>query len=119
MKPVDADPCVFRSPGDIDECIIVAIYVDDGRVISKDLKRIEILLEHFKQNFDIKVSLLSMFLGIQLNRTTDGSIIARQTLYTRKILEKFNMELAHPVNIPVNVTITKTFAERSLQRSSW
>lgn len=112
MKPVDADPCVFRSSGNIDECIIVAIYVDDGLVISRDSRKIEVLLEQLKQNFDVKVSRLSMFLGIQLNRTTDGSIVARQTLYTRKILEKFNMELAHPVSIPAdnyqNVSMLKT-----------
>lgn len=102
LKSLEADPCVFRSDGSVDSCLILAIYVDDGLVVSKDKEKVQTLLKHLKQEFEIKISTLNMFLGIQLKRCHDGSIIAHQTLYTQKIITRFKMESAHPVTVPAD-----------------
>lgn len=100
LHPTEADTCVFESPGDLNNCLILAVYVDDAIVISKDNNEIEKLLEHLKKELEIKVTNLNMFSGIQLIKEPDGSIIAHQALYTQKLLKTLKMELASPVSIP-------------------
>lgn len=103
LKPTDADACVFTSPGGLDRCLILAIFVDDGLGVSRDTNKINNLLEYLKLHFEIKINKLDMFLIIQISRCTEGSLNVHRGLYTERILDKFNMTQAHTVCIPTDV----------------
>jgi hypothetical protein len=62
------------------------------------------LKREFKITFKTNAS---YFLGFELNRLEDGSIFVSQQAYTQKILERFGMAEAKPVNTPMEVTRKK------------
>lgn len=43
-----------------------------------------------------------LFLGMEIERFPDGSLLINQTEYARKIIERFRMEDAHAVSIPAD-----------------
>lgn len=102
LKPTDSDPCVFRTSGDLSTCVILAIYVDDGIIIPRQKKKVEELLQKLKENFEVKISDLNMFLGIRINNNEDNSKTIHQAMHTEKILSKFNMEHCNPISIPAD-----------------
>lgn len=51
---------------------------------------------------DIKVCLLSLFLGMEIKRCPDGSIFVNQSSYARKVLSRFRMENGNAVTVPAD-----------------
>lgn len=45
---------------------------------------------------------LRLFLGMEIERFPDGSLLVHQKKYARKITERFRMEDAHAVSIPAD-----------------
>ena len=97
----NADPCLFVRKTKTSKLIVV-IYVDDGLVTGIDETEIEEFLNGLKTEFKITVSTAQQYLGIQIVMTPDGSILLHQEAYARKILEKFGMTEAKPVQTPLN-----------------
>lgn len=101
LKQSEADPCVFVSD-DIRVTLYIAIYIDDGLVVSSDKISADKLIKHLQREFEIKISPLGLFLGMQINRQVDGSIFVGQQQYLGKVLERFHMERANSVTIPAD-----------------
>lgn len=80
--------------------MILAIYIDDGLIIARDQDSMNKLLDGLKTEFEITHHKADMFLGIQIERTSDGSIFLHQEAYGKRILERFRLEEANPVTIP-------------------
>lgn len=99
FKESDADPCVFVSHKN-NNTLILAIYVDDGFVVSNNKENIDSVIEHLQREFEIKVMDVSCFLGFEIDKRSDGSIFMHQTAYSKKILAKFRMDECFPVAIP-------------------
>lgn len=99
FKTSDADPCVYVSH-EGNNTIILAIYVDDGFIVSNDKKNIDSVIEHLQREFEIKVMDVNCFLGFEIDKRNDGSIFMHQTAYAKKVLEKFRMDECYPVSIP-------------------
>ena len=97
----NADPCLFVRKTKTSKLIVV-IYVDDGLVTGTDETEIEEFLNGLKTEFKITVSTAQQYLGIQIVVTPDGSILLHQEAYARKILEKFGMAEAKPVQTPLD-----------------
>ena len=97
----NADPCLFVRKTKTSKLIVV-IYVDDGLVTGTDETKVEEFLNGLKTEFKITVSTAQQYLGIQIVMTPDGSILLHQEAYARKILEKFGMTEAKPVQTPLN-----------------
>jgi len=57
------------------------------------------LMEYLKQHFNITEGELNQFLGTEIEQKSDGSIVMHQGSYCKRILEKFNMTEANPVQI--------------------
>ncbi|CAI6359687.1 unnamed protein product [Macrosiphum euphorbiae] len=57
-------------------------------------------MEYLRQHFNITEKELNQFLGTEIVQKSDGSIVMHQGLYCKRILEKFNMTEANPVQIP-------------------
>ena len=82
----ESDPCVFiQSPN-----TIVAVYVDDGFVISPSKDECLRVINDLDQRFKMKRVENGTFLGMELSRVDDG-IIIHQRHYIDKVLARYNM----------------------------
>jgi hypothetical protein len=94
-------PCVFIRKSQKGFCII-SVYVDDLNIIGcKD--DIEEASTYLKAEFEMKdLGRTKFCLGLQIEHLP-GEIFVHQSTYTKKVLERFNMSKAHPVNTPMVV----------------
>lgn len=102
LRATAADPCVFANQ-DNDEKLILAIYIDDGIIISQSQAMIDKLLDSLGTEFEITHDDANLFLGMQIERSPDGLIFLHQETYAKRILERFNMDEANPVTIPADL----------------
>ncbi|KMQ86259.1 retrovirus-related gag-pol polyprotein [Lasius niger] len=100
--PSNADPCVYRI-GKNEDLILIAVYVDDLMIASKDIKRMEQLKINLSQEFEIRdLGEIKHCLGIQFNR--EGNKIAmHQRGYIIDILTRFGMMDSNPVSTPIDI----------------
>lgn len=96
-----ADSCVFVNLEN-NNVLIVAIFVDDGLVAATSSQDINTLIKYLRQHFNITEGELNQFLGTEIEQKSDGSIIMHQGMYCKRILERFNMTDANPVQIPAD-----------------
>lgn len=95
-----SDPCLFtRKRGG--ERIILALYVDDGLIASTSEKETTFFLEEMKKRFKLTTKPATYFLGMEIERQSDGSILLHQKAYANRVLERFGMEECKPVATPI------------------
>ena len=100
FKQSDADPCLFiRKQGE--KKLMLALYVDDGLVAGTDKKELQEFEKELKSEFKITAKPASYFLGLEINRDTEGNIKVGQSAYAKKILEKFGMSQCRPCSTPI------------------
>lgn len=81
--------------------LILAIYVDDGILIGKDIKEMDKLIKSLEREFSIKIEKDPKgFLGMEIKRTKT-SLTLNQALFARQILQRFGMEDAKIVSTTV------------------
>lgn len=99
---IESDKCVFI--GNIsEEKVYLALYVDDGLVISRSTAAINKILQYLKKCFQITIDDANLFVGLQLARNKlTHQISIKQTSYIKKIITKFKMEDAKPSAIPMD-----------------
>ena len=85
----DADPCVFR--GTIDnESALLALFVDDGPIVSKSSPILCKSLKSMKQTFDITIGNQPCLVGVEIKRDNiKKKMFIQQYAYTCKIIDKF------------------------------
>lgn len=101
FKKINSDPCVFINNGK-ETLTILAIYIDDGLLATKDEKLAKKLFQKLGKEFEIVIGNAKFFLGFQIDKQIDGSIIMHQTSYANQLLKRFNMKDANPVTIPAD-----------------
>jgi hypothetical protein len=80
---------------------ILAIHVDDGLHIGRDLEKVDKLLENLKKGFEVTINKnTKTYLGIEMNRTKDGLHLS-QGMYTKQVLERFNMSNCRVFPTPI------------------
>ena len=100
FKVTESDPCLFIRENENSK-ILLALHVDDGLIASSSKEEADKFLSELKQEFKIKISSGNYFLGLEIEKQADGSIIVRQKKYTKSILEKFGMKDCRPVHTPI------------------
>jgi transposase InsO family protein len=98
LQVSDSDPCLFTSK---DRKLLIALYVDDGLVAAQNQSHLSRFLEELKAHFEITVSPVSNFLGLQVTQHDNGSVFVCQEDYTKKMLAKFGMTDCNPVMTPM------------------
>lgn len=101
LKATEADPCVFTDISN-EEKFILALYIDDGMIASTNKDKIKSFLDYLANEFEITVSPLDTFLGVQIKRHADGSLFINQSRYIEKLIKRFRLEEAHDVAIPAD-----------------
>ncbi|KAF2885473.1 hypothetical protein ILUMI_20701 [Ignelater luminosus] len=94
--------------------IYLAIYVDDGLLMSKSSSAIDELISELQQMFKITVNRDNtnlQIVGLQIEQNiSEGTISIHQQAYTTKVLDKFKMTHAEPLSVPVEPGICLTSA---------
>ncbi|UYV85167.1 hypothetical protein LAZ67_X004795 [Cordylochernes scorpioides] len=70
FKTSDADPCIFIGTHN-DSNVILALYVDDGIILSKDKEAIAIIMDELEHAFDITSGSVNFFVGLQIEQSED------------------------------------------------
>ena len=97
----DDCPCVFIKKSTDGFCII-SVYVDDLNIIGTT-RDIEEASAYLKTEFEMKdLGKTKFCLGLQLEHLPEG-VFVHQSTYTKRVLEKFNMEKCHPLETPMVV----------------
>ncbi|UYV67617.1 hypothetical protein LAZ67_5001384 [Cordylochernes scorpioides] len=108
FKTSDADPCIFIGTHN-DSNVILALYVDDGIILSKDKEAIAIIMDELEHAFDITSGSVNFFVGLQIKQSEDRtSIFIHQSSYIDKILSKFNMADCIPASVPMDPSVILT-----------
>ena len=100
LEATDADSCVFINK---ERDLILAIYVDDGLIASRNQQKAQKLKKALQKEFEIQVGPLSHYLGMDVEKKKDGSIFIGQKSYAKQVLKKFQMWDAEPVSIPMDM----------------
>lgn len=113
FKQLLSDQCVFV--GDSNGHIIyLALYVDDGLVLSSSRFAIDSFLANLKEHFHITVDNGEQYVGLNIIRDREnGTITINQVPYIKRVLEKFNMGEAKPIQIPADPGVRLQRAEDS------
>ncbi|UYV72852.1 hypothetical protein LAZ67_10000994, partial [Cordylochernes scorpioides] len=108
FKTSDADPCIFIGTHN-DSNVILALYVDDGIILSKDKEAIAIIMDELEHAFEITSGSVNFFVGLQIEQSEDrASIFIHQSSYIDKILSKFNMADCIPASVPMDPSVILT-----------
>ncbi|UYV71420.1 hypothetical protein LAZ67_8003120 [Cordylochernes scorpioides] len=108
FKTSDADPCIFIGTHN-DSNVILALYVDDGIILSKDKEAIAIIMDELEHAFDITSGSVNFFVGLQIEQSEDrASIFIHQSSYIHKILSKFNMADCISASVPMDPSVILT-----------
>lgn len=100
-----SDNCVY-SKLDGNNLTIIVIYVDDGLVSSNNKQELNNICNLLKQEFELKVHLPQVFVGMEITQSDDRSLISiRQSHYIKVLLKRFKMDECKPVTTPGDTNV--------------
>lgn len=105
LYPLKSDTCIFMNkvPSIGSEgypILIVAIYVDDGLILSNNDNLMTKCIDHIKSRFEIKISKPDNFVGVQI-RMINGTLKINQEQYIKDIISKYELNEAKSISIPM------------------
>uniref|UniRef100_A0A0A9WFE7 Retrovirus-related Pol polyprotein from transposon TNT 1-94 n=1 Tax=Lygus hesperus TaxID=30085 RepID=A0A0A9WFE7_LYGHE len=106
MTPSESDPCVYTR-GKGEGAVILAVYVDDIILTSKDPEKLKILKEKMMDEFRMKdLGKIHYCLGLEFDYDFEkGKLKISQRKYINEILKRFKMETANPISTPLDVNV--------------
>lgn len=102
-----ADNCLyFRGSGDAQESLLV--YVDDLIYTSKTQEQVKKLAKELNKHFKVKnLGDVKVYLGVQIDRTKNGSFLLNQKGKILQMLKKFGMTECAGVRTPMEMGFVK------------
>ena len=100
----NADPCLF-----ISTTVICLVYVDDALLVYKDQSAVDDLTKRMKDEkmlFNVE-SDVAGYLGVLIDRKTDGTIVMKQSGLAKRIIEALHLDDS-------SITITDTPCDKYL-----
>lgn len=100
FNQIESDHCVFY--GKVNRVnVYLALYVDDGLLLSSSGKAIVKVLKLLEERFQITVGDAKQFVGMEIERNCQNRTIKiGQKIYIQKLLERFRLEEANSVSVP-------------------
>ena len=97
------DHCLYMLNFDTDR-VYLLMYVDDLIIAGKSLDKINFIVNKLMARFEIKdKGSLEHFLGLEISYNRNQGILKiHQSNYTRKILNKFNMQNCKNIDTPID-----------------
>ena len=102
-----ADPCIFIKTGGVNELVIVAVYVDDLIIVTKNPQNMADVKEELMQRFKMKdLGKLHHCLGMVINHDEEkGCLLIHQKPYIESMLKRFGLSEAKSVSTPANLSV--------------
>lgn len=95
FKQSDSDACLFAKQLDNGEWIYLLIYVDDIVVVSGDERQMDLLENQLSKHFEISsLGPISQFLGIKVEKSSDGFYSLSQKAFINEIAERHGLDKA-------------------------
>ena len=95
-----SDPCIYVAEGD--DPFIIAVHVDDMILAGTTDATIAQVKQNIAERFEVKdMGMLNYFMGMQVIQES-GKVWIGQPTYTEKVLRRFGMGSAKPVDTPVD-----------------
>jgi len=102
MNPTHSDSCVYT--GKVGGMMVyLALYVDDGLLVSPSMEAIDKVIESLSRKFEVKHGKAIIFVGIEIEQDEKNGIKLSQQKYIKKILQTFGMSDAKPAATPMAV----------------
>ena len=98
----EADCCLFTREVN-GKKILITLYVDDGLIAATDEQLANQFLKDLGDMLKITSKPASYYLGLEISRSTNGSIQISQESYTKKILQRFGLSDCNPVSTPIEM----------------
>lgn len=106
-----SDPCLY-SKFENNKWMYVLIYVDDLLIVHEDDEAITQFGTVINEHFALKdLGEISYYLGIQVERETDGSFLLSQSAKIATILDQFGMKDAKGASTPMDTAYPKLEGE--------
>lgn len=91
FKQLESDKSVYKAI--YNNVVYLALYVDDGLIMSEEGKIIQLILNKLGSMVEIKVSESQCFVGLEIKRNQKKkTTFVSQGSYISRILKRFNME---------------------------
>ena len=101
LKQLKSDPCVYTRL--TSNCnLYLALYVDDGLILSDNQSETQKLIKGLKSKFKITLSSGEKYIGLEIDQAPDGSIVISQEAYVKEVLLRFNMQDCKPIGTPAD-----------------
>ena len=102
LLPVTDDNCLMTMRRG-ESFLAIATVVDDCIIAGNDSKLRDELLSFLESKYTVsRLGNINWFLGVHYRRLTDNSLLATQSAYVDKCLERFKMTDIKPSKIPMN-----------------
>ena len=100
FKSTVSDKCVFV--GNIcDSIVYLALYVDDGLVMSKSINANNKVIKYLQSNFQITSDEANEYIGFEIERDrTKRTLKISQSKYINKLVDRFGMSESKPSSLP-------------------
>ena len=100
FRPCFSDPSIFVTE---DRSLIIGLYVDDMLVLGKDPKAVDAIIQGMKGIWEIKdLGDVDLILGLKVLRDrAKGTLKINQTAYIQSLIDRFRLQDAKPVGLPV------------------
>lgn len=116
-NPTSSDPCVYLINEKDAHPTLLAVYVDDLIIVSKNIDTVNHLKEELSRSLEVKdLGSVKYCIGIEFKRTNKNVILSQES-YVSDLLERFNMSDCKPVKTPVDIN-TKLIKEESSSDTS-
>ena len=95
--------------------LYITVYVDDIKVFCPDDATILLLKEHLQSKYKLKdIGDVTWYLGMEISRLKDGSLLLSQKKYIRDLLIRHGMENCASVTTPMqDLKLSKTSGEHT------
>lgn len=108
FKQSDSDACLFAKQLDNGEWIYLLIYVDDIVVVSGDERQMDLLENQLSKHFEISsLGPISQFLGIKVEKSSDGFYSLSQKAFINEIAERHGLDKAKTSKYPLDTGYMK------------
>jgi hypothetical protein len=104
LQPCVSDEALYVRRDEAGQPVMIAVvYVDDMLLSCKGKARMRAMKQELSSRFCMKdLGAVSFYLGIQVERDRERRVThLHQATYIKKLLERFNLEEAKPVGVPL------------------
>ena len=105
FEALPQDPCLFVAR-EGERIMLIAIYVDDIILASDDSVWLRDVKMQLSNAFEMKdMGIINLCVGVEFTRDEEDRVYLNQSVYLKKVLERFGMNECKPTMTPMDVNV--------------